>query len=173
MIIEFRHNTNTGIHVNPSRTTRSIHPQINSLKSGTGIGFGRNICDRIPERQIGIFVLFDREMSDFSNSSASWHGTEKIEIENPGDNSIFENAEREVFNKVEKLGKKYIILKHIDSNHINANSNHSNHVNSNQSDSNNDSTNVYALNQLLSRDGDLEDVSASTVSARTLLDYVP
>ena len=43
---------NVGIRVNPSRTIKSIIPQITSMKSGTGIGFGKNSSDGIPSRNI-------------------------------------------------------------------------------------------------------------------------
>ena len=81
------------IRVIPSRTIRSIIPQITSMKSGTVIEFGKNSSDGIPPRNIGSFNLSDRGTSHFFYRSASWHGearNEKYE-----GNIIFKNAGRE------------------------------------------------------------------------------
>ena len=143
------------------------------MNSGTGIGFGHNIVDIIPPINIVIFVLFNRGALCFSNKRKLWHCTEKSESKHPGYNIIFENAERENNFEVEKVGRKRsVIFNHVDSNHINTNSNHSNHVNSNHADWNNDSSNVRASNQLLSWDGVFVDAASSTVSTITPLDYV-
>ena len=118
--------------------------------------------------------------SYLSNRSASWHDAAKIESENPGYNSIFENADCENSFEVENIGcKNPIILNHDDSNHINTNLNHSNYVESKLTDFNqlipaysttiNYSADVRALNQLLSLYGDSADAAASTVSTRTTL----
>ena len=78
MSIEFGHKMNDGISVNPSRTIGSIIPQITNMKSGTGIGFGRNSGDGIPPRNIVSFSLFDRGAHNFSNRSALWNVTYKV-----------------------------------------------------------------------------------------------
>ena len=116
-------------------------PHINSMESGTGIQWnsdiGQNSGDGIPPGNIGIFSLFDKATSDLSNRSTSWHGAEKNESENPGDNSIKRNVEHENNFKVEKVWRKcFVILNHIDFNHINTDLNHSNHVDSNHSNPN-------------------------------------
>ena len=82
MSIDFGRNTNDGIRVNPPITIGSIIPQITSTKSGNErrrIGFGQNIGDYIPPRNIRSFGLFDRVTSEFSDRSVSWHGAVKNE----------------------------------------------------------------------------------------------
>ena len=74
MIVDFGWNTNDGIRVNPLITIKSIRPQIISLKSGTVIAFRCSSGDGISPVNIGIFGLFYRETSDFSDRSAPWHG---------------------------------------------------------------------------------------------------
>ena len=64
--------------MNPPRTIGSIIPQITSLKSGTGIGFGLNGGDGILPKNIRSFSLFDIGTSDFSDRSALLHGAEKV-----------------------------------------------------------------------------------------------
>ena len=93
--IDFGQNTNDVIYVNPLRTIGSIIPQINSMKSGTGIGFGDNSGDGIPPRNIGSFGLFNRGNQDFVDRSASWNGASKSESENSEGGSNLKNAGRE------------------------------------------------------------------------------
>ena len=76
-----------------------------------------------------------------------------------------------------------MIFKHVDSNHINIDSNNLNCVDLNGADLNqlipansttiNELADVCELNQLLPWDGGLMDAAASTVSTRTPLSYVP
>ena len=135
MIIDFRRNTDDIIGVNPPKTTRSIIPQINGMKSGTGIGFGRNSGDGIPPINIRSFGLFDRGTWYFSDISVLWHGSVKSESEKPGSNRIFENAERENNSEVEKVGcKNSVILNNVDSIDINTDLNHLNQVDLNNDD---------------------------------------
>ena len=174
VIIDLGWNTYDGIRVNPSRTIGSIIPQITSLNSGIGIEFFHNYGDGIPPRNIGRFGLFDRGTGDISNRRASWHVAAKIESENPGDNSIFENYERENNFQVEKFGRENsVILNNVNLNHIDTDLDQSNHIYSNHADSNNDSSEVCALNQLLFWDGDSTDAAAKTVYTITPLAYVP
>ena len=117
-VIHFVRNMNDGIGVNPSRTIRSISSYITIMKSVDGIGFGCNSGDGIPTRNIVIFGLFNRVMLNFFNRSMLWHGSSKTESENPGENSIFKNAERENNFEVEKLGETSVLFNHTDSNNI-------------------------------------------------------
>ena len=69
-------------------------------------------------------------MSDLAYRSVLYHGAAKSEIENPGSNIIFKNAERKNNFEVEKVGRKNsVILNCVNSNNINTDPNH---INSNQ-----------------------------------------
>ena len=65
----FGQKQNNVICVNPLRTTGSIIPQLTSLKSGTGIGFGRKSGDGIPSGNNGRFILLDIGTLYFSDAS--------------------------------------------------------------------------------------------------------
>ena len=95
MSTDFWLNMNGGICVNLSRSIISVISHITGEKSGTEMqisGFGRNSSDGTPPINIRIFDLFGRGMSYFFDRSASWHGTENNEIENPEDDRIFKNV---------------------------------------------------------------------------------
>ena len=116
---------NNGISVNPSRTIMHISLKITIMKSGTQmrrIGFGWNRGDGIPQRNIGIFSLFDIETLDLSGRITLWNGTAKSESEKPEGNIIFKNAGCENNFEVIKVGYNFfVILNHVDSNHTNTN----------------------------------------------------
>ena len=151
MSIDFWHSTNDNICVNPTKTIRRISPQITSMKSGTEIGFGHNSSDGIPPRNIRILGLLDRNIPDFTSTSTIWHGSEKSQNENLGNNRILKNSEGENNFEVEKVGRKHsVILNHVSLNNIKVKPNHSNSVYSNHVDSNNDSDGVHTLNWLFS-----------------------
>ena len=97
----------------------------------------------------------------------------KCESENPGDNIIFENADRENNFEAEKGGhKNSVVLNHVDLNHINTDLNQSDNVDSNHADLNKDSSDIRELNKLLSWYGDSKYASDSKVSMITPLTYV-
>ena len=105
----------------------------------------------------------------------------KVKLKTLKGNINFKNVGYENNFEVEKYGRKNsIILDHVDSNQINAESDHVdlNHVNLNQlitadSATINDSAGVCALNKLLSWHIYLMDVAANKVSKRTQLAYLP
>ena len=81
--------------------------------------------------------------------------------------------------EVEKVGRKSSVdFNHVDSNHINPDSNHSNQIKFIQLiptslTTINDSADVCELNQLFSCYGDSIDAGASKISTRTPLNYIP
>ena len=122
--------------MNPLRIIRRKSPNITNLESDTGIGFGsssgvsHNSGDAIPPGNINIFDLFGIGASYFENRSMPWHGKAKSGIENSEGKITFKNAGRK--NNFEIVGRKtFMILNHVDSNHINTDLNqiNSNHVN--------------------------------------------
>ena len=100
--------------MNPLKTIGGISQHITSLKSGTGTRFGRNSGfgwnsdDGIPPWKIGIFDLFDRGMSDFSDRTMTGHEKVKSETENPEGNRIFEMLRARIVLKLKKLGAEVL-----------------------------------------------------------------
>ena len=141
MIISFWNNTTNIIPMSALRIFGIITPRITSLESHTGTGrysgVSQDSGDGIPPRNVAIFVLIDIVMLDIYNRRASGHVTAKVESKNYGDNSIFENAERNNNFEVEKVGRKHSeILNYTGFNRIITDSDHSNYVDSNHENSN-------------------------------------